>query len=76
VAAGGAGSGFCATCCLWRRATRRRSFDPLQLAVKYPDMVPWFREAELKHGRMSMLAVLGMIVPAFIRVPGEQIQGS
>jgi len=52
------------------------NFDPLELASKYPDMVPWFREAELKHGRMSMLAVLGMIVPAFVRVPGAQFEGS
>jgi Chlorophyll A-B binding protein len=34
--------------------------------------VPWFREAELKHGRAAMLATLGMVVPEFIRVPGEQ----
>lgn len=32
----------------------------------------WFRESELKHGRIAMLAVLGMVVPEFIRVPGEQ----
>jgi len=51
------------------------NFDPLQLATKYPGMVPWFREAELKHGRMAMLATVGMIVPAFVRVPGEQFQG-
>jgi hypothetical protein len=34
--------------------------------------VPWFREAELKHGRAAMLATLGMVVPEFIRVPGDQ----
>mgnify|MGYP003314222826 CR=1 FL=1 len=39
-------------------------------------MVYWMREAELKHGRMCMLASIGMVVPAFVRVPGEQFQGS
>jgi len=37
-----------------------------------PEWVPWFREAELKNGRAAMLAVVGFIVPEFIRVPGEQ----
>jgi hypothetical protein len=36
-----------------------------------PEWVPWFREAELKNGRVAMLATLGMVVPEFIRVPGE-----
>jgi len=52
------------------------NFDPMNFAGKYPGMVPWFREAELKHGRMCMLATIGMIMPAFFRVPGEQFQGS
>ena len=34
--------------------------------------MPWFREAELKHCRAAMLATVGMVVPEFIRVPGEQ----
>jgi hypothetical protein len=34
--------------------------------------VPWFREAELKHGRAAMLATVGFVVPEFFRVPGEQ----
>lgn len=37
-----------------------------------PEWVPWFREAELKHGRAAMLATVGFIVPEFVRVPGEQ----
>lgn len=37
-----------------------------------PDWVPWYREAELKHGRAAMLATLGFVVPEFMRVPGEQ----
>ena len=38
---------------------------------KVPEWVPWFREAELKHGRAAMLACLGFVVPEFIRIPGE-----
>ena len=52
------------------------AFDPMNFAGKYPGMVPWFREAELKHGRMCMLASIGMVVPAIVRVPGEQFQGT
>jgi hypothetical protein len=29
------------------------------------------REAELKHGRVSMLAVVGMVVAEFVHLPGE-----
>merc|ERR1719331_929409 len=54
----------------------RYDFDPLNFAGRYPGMVPWFREAELKHGRICMLATIGMVVPSFMRVPGEQFQGS
>ena len=32
----------------------------------------WFREAELKHGRQAMLATVGLVVPEFVRIPGEQ----
>lgn len=38
---------------------------------KVPEWIPWFREAELKHGRAAMLAVLGFVVPEFIRIPGD-----
>jgi hypothetical protein len=37
-----------------------------------PEWLNWFREAELKHGRQAMLATVGLIVPEFVRVPGEQ----
>ena len=37
-----------------------------------PEWIPWFREAELKHGRAAMLATLGMVVPEFVRIPGAQ----
>jgi light-harvesting complex I chlorophyll a/b binding protein 4 len=36
-----------------------------------PEWVPWFREAELKNGRVAMLATLGFVVPEFVRIPGE-----
>lgn len=37
-----------------------------------PEWLPWYREAELKHGRAAMLATAGFVVPEFIRIPGEQ----
>jgi len=36
-------------------------FDPLGLA-KNSRLLPWYREAELAHGRVTMLAVLGLTV--------------
>ncbi|KAG5191747.1 light harvesting complex protein [Tribonema minus] len=52
-----------------------KNFDPLGLAEKNPDAVLFYREAELKHGRIAMLAVLGMVVPNFVRLPGDIYQG-
>lgn len=37
-----------------------------------PEWLPWFREAELKHGRAAMLATVGFVVPEFVRIPGAQ----
>jgi len=37
-----------------------------------PEWTNWFREAELKHGRQAMLATVGLVVPEFVRIPGEQ----
>ena len=34
-----------------------------------PEWINWFREAELKHSR---IATAGLVVPEFIRVPGDQ----
>merc|ERR1711988_1646222 len=49
-------------------------FDPLDLSSKYD--VNWLREAEIKHGRLCMLAFLGWItVDAGITFPGEQFEG-
>lgn len=38
-----------------------KNFDPLGLAEKSPEWVPFFREAELKHGRIAMLATAGWL---------------
>jgi hypothetical protein len=48
-----------------------KNFDPLGFAEGAPEWVPFFREAELKHGRMAMLGTLGFVVPEFFRIPGE-----
>merc|ERR1719499_3043117 len=46
-------------------------FDPVGF-TKYTELVPYLREAELKHGRICMLAWLGLVVPDFVRIPGER----
>ena len=48
-------------------------FDPLHLAEAYPENLAWFREAELKHGRVAMLAFVGFIVPDAVRLPIEPL---
>ena len=45
-------------------------WDPLNLSKTYEPFLPWFREAELRHGRTAMLAAIGFIVPDFVRLPG------
>lgn len=47
------------------------NFDPLKFSEKAPEWVPWFREAELKHGRVCMLAVLGFVTQEFYQLPGD-----
>lgn len=44
-------------------------FDPAELSSRYPEQLPWFREAELKHGRVAMLACVGLVAPDFLRLP-------
>lgn len=44
-------------------------FDPLGLA-EYFD-IKWLREAEIKHGRVAMLAIVGIIVQEFWQLPGD-----
>jgi len=51
------------------------NFDPLGLAEKSPELVPWFREAEIKHGRVCMLASVGLVVSEFYKVPGINAEG-
>lgn len=44
-------------------------FDPLGLSY-YVD-VKWLREAELKHGRICMLATTGILVQEVVHLPGQ-----
>jgi len=49
-------------------------YDPLGLSKTYD--VNWLREAELKHGRVCMLAFLGWVSnDAGLKFPGEAFQG-
>ena len=43
----------------WSINGSSKVFDPLNLASKYD--VNWLREAELKHGRVTMLATVGFL---------------
>lgn len=43
-------------------------FDPFGFATIFP--VKFMREAELKHGRVAMLAVVGWLVSEVVHVPG------
>merc|ERR1719387_1748027 len=52
-----------------------KGFDPLGISNEFP--VYFLREAELKHGRICMLATVGWIATdSGIRVPGEFFQVS
>jgi light-harvesting complex I chlorophyll a/b binding protein 4 len=42
-------------------------FDPIGLSDNFD--LKWLREAELKHGRVSMLAVVGFVVSEFVNFP-------
>ena len=46
-------------------------FDPLKLSETYSPLLPFLRDAELRHARTAMLAVPGLIVPEFYRLPGD-----
>lgn len=47
-------------------------FDPLGLSRNIDQQTfEDYRAAELKHGRVAMLAVLGYVVPEVFRFPGE-----
>jgi len=53
-----------------------KNFDPLKISENAPEWVPWYREAELKHGRIAMLATAGFIGAEFFQLPGEVHQVS
>ena len=41
-------------------------FDPFQLSKgKDEETIRWYRSAELKHGRISMLATLGIVIQGY-----------
>ena len=44
-------------------------FDPLGFSKNID--VRWLREAELKHGRVCMLATLGFVMSEFVHLPGD-----
>jgi len=51
-------------------------FDPAGLARgKDQATFDQYRAAEIKHGRVAMLAVVGYVVPEFYRFPGEIAPG-
>lgn len=45
-------------------------FDPLELSEIQEDLL-YSRAAELKHGRIAMLATVGFVVEEYFRLPGE-----
>jgi len=49
-------------------AGEEQEFDPLGFSDTF-DM-KWLREAELKHGRVSMLATVGFVVQQYVVFPG------
>mmetsp|Transcript_3960 Transcript_3960/g.10155 ORF Transcript_3960/g.10155 Transcript_3960/m.10155 type:complete len:287 (+) Transcript_3960:68-928(+) len=51
-------------------------FDPMRLTELYPEHLPWFREAELKHGRVCMLACVGLVAPDGFRIPMDVFESS
>jgi len=49
-------------------------WDPLGLsAAGDVDFFKKYREAELKHGRVAMLATIGYIAPEYFRIPSEYL---
>lgn len=49
-------------------------WDPLKLA-KSPELFSQYRVAELKHGRVAQLAVLGYVIPEIYKFPGDIAPG-
>eukprot|EP00979_Chaetoceros_neogracilis_P005913 scaffold1143_cov214-Chaetoceros_neogracile.AAC.3 len=50
-----------------------RGFDPMGLSEIQQDLT-YARWAELKHGRIAMLAITGMVVQTYVHLPGEIYQ--
>ena len=51
-----------------------KNFDPLKFSTNSPEWVPWFRESEIKHGRIAMLATAGIVATDFFRLGGDVFQ--
>jgi Chlorophyll A-B binding protein len=53
-------------------------WDPAKLALDKPaETIEWYRAAELKHGRVAMLAALGTFVNAAgVALPDSVFQGT
>lgn len=52
-------------------------FDPWNLASERdPEGLAWYRSAELKHGRICMLAALGLLVQSSYHLPDEVFSNS
>ena len=51
-------------------------FDPLKLSKGIsPERFDLYRTAEMKHGRVAMLCVVGYVVPEIYRFPGDVAYG-
>ncbi|CAM9702530.1 unnamed protein product [Heterosigma akashiwo] len=51
-----------------------KGFDPFGFSDTFD--IKWMREAELKHGRVSMLAVVGFLVSQAVHLPGPAYQST
>jgi light-harvesting complex I chlorophyll a/b binding protein 1 len=52
-------------------------FDPAGLASKASEeTLAWYRQAELKHGRVSMLAAVGFLVQGYVQLPDPVFQNA
>lgn len=50
-------------------------FDPLGFTNTLQDL-RYVKQAEIKHGRVAMLAVVGFLVSQYVHVPGEAYQAA
>ena len=61
--------------------TGMKVWDPLGIAPDDPDELNWYRQAELKHGRVAMVATIGyiaaktsLVFPGAIALDGTQFK--